>query len=111
MASKLNSWTRDIYLCALLGLLLYVSFNTCFHGLHNNLEAQNKEHLAKSSVYRQGFVVRSISDGFISLAIHFLHFFLAKSLQFRYVPVLSSSPFMSIPFWLAFMRSISNQPL
>ncbi|WRX30752.1 hypothetical protein QQP08_023239 [Theobroma cacao] len=110
MASKLSSWSRDIYLCALLGVLVYVAFSTCFHGLENNLEEQKKGHLAKNSVQQQGIAARNISDGFTALAIQFLHFFLAKCLQFRYLPVLQPAPSMSMPFWLAYTQSISNQP-
>lgn len=50
-----------------------------------------------------------IRDGFITLTIKFLHFFVSKSLQFRFVSIqesLSSIP--SLLFWVAFTRSISS---
>ncbi|OMO57580.1 hypothetical protein COLO4_35261 [Corchorus olitorius] len=110
-SSKLSSLSRDVYLSALLGVLVYVTFNICFYHLGNNSEEQRKDHHAKTSGGGVGVTARNISDGFTALAIQFLHFFLAKCLQFRYVPVIHSAPFMPIPFWLAFGRSIIYQPL
>ncbi|XP_012445553.1 uncharacterized protein LOC105769452 [Gossypium raimondii] len=112
MASKLRRWSKDIYISALLGVLLYVTLTTCFHGLHNYLEEHTQVNLADNSVKRQGLVVRSVRDGFTALAIRFLHFLVAKLLQFRHVLLLHQPvPFMPITFWLAFMLSIFHQSL
>ncbi|KAL4334423.1 hypothetical protein GQ457_07G024220 [Hibiscus cannabinus] len=122
MASKSIGRSRDVYRSALLGVLLYVILTTCFHGFHDNLEEKTHANRANISgksicfksntlfaVQGQGLVGRrSISNAFTELAIRFLHFSVAKLLQFRYVPVLQQPvPFMSMTFWLAFARSIS----
>ncbi|GMI91015.1 hypothetical protein HRI_002770800 [Hibiscus trionum] len=132
MASKLNGWkwNRDMYRSALLGVLLYVILTTCFHGFSNNSEEKTHANRANISgefknvsdgfnsntlfaVQAQGLAGRSISDGFRAVVIQFLHFLVAKSLQFRYVPVLQHQPvpFMSMTFWLAFTPSISHRVL
>ncbi|MBA0775383.1 hypothetical protein Gotri_010535 [Gossypium trilobum] len=49
MASKLRRWSKDIYISALLGVLLYVTLTTCFHGLHNYLEEHTQVNLADNS--------------------------------------------------------------
>lgn len=59
-----------------------------------------------------GSVARSVQDGFVTLAVKFLHFFISKCLQFRYLPPLHLGPstLMSLLFWVAFTRSISSMP-
>ncbi|XP_044511734.1 uncharacterized protein LOC123229821 [Mangifera indica] len=73
------------------------------------LEEDNRGRFKGNLVQLYGAVTRMIRDGFITLTIKFLHFFVSKSLQFRFVSIqesLSSIP--SLLFWVAFTRSISS---
>ncbi|XVF64909.1 hypothetical protein PTKIN_Ptkin09bG0204300 [Pterospermum kingtungense] len=50
-----------------------------------------------------------MQDGFVTLAVKFFHFFISKSLQFRYLPALLLAPStLSVLFWVVFTRSISS---
>ncbi|MBA0693547.1 hypothetical protein Goari_003914 [Gossypium aridum] len=104
MATKLKNMNQAMIFHALLGLLVGIIARTYFHGSQNNEIGSYLDELAGSTV------IRSIKDGFVTLAVKFLHFFIAKWLQFRYLGSLlfaPSSP-MSLLFWVAFTRSISS---
>ncbi|MBA0567718.1 hypothetical protein Golob_005261, partial [Gossypium lobatum] len=104
MATKLKNMNQAMIFHALLGLLVGIIARTYFHGSQNNEIGSYLDELAGSTV------IRSIKDGFVTLAVKFHHFFIAKWLQFRYLGSLlfaPSSP-MSLLFWVAFTRSISS---
>ncbi|EOY15473.1 Uncharacterized protein TCM_034524 [Theobroma cacao] len=111
MASKLNNnMNKAIIIHALLGLLVGVIARTYFHALQDNVE-ENESYLGQHFDELGGTVARSIQDGFVTLAVKFLHFFISKCLQFRYLPALLLAPSaMSLLFWVAFTRSISSMP-
>lgn len=51
----------------------------------------------------------NIRNGFVNMTIKFLHFVIAKCMQFRYCRVLYPARFtMSWLFWIVFSRSISS---
>ncbi|KAM7260232.1 hypothetical protein ACFE04_015973 [Oxalis oulophora] len=58
-----------------------------------------------------GTIERNVEDGLVTLAIKFLHFFIAKMLQFRTsIMTLAASYPSFIVFWVAFTRAISSMP-
>ncbi|GAV66849.1 hypothetical protein CFOL_v3_10359 [Cephalotus follicularis] len=89
----------------LLVLLLVVIFRSYFNGLQKNLEEGR---------YETGQVLEMVSrytqDGLITLAIKFLHFFIARLLKFRHLLPLQLGPSIasSMLFWFAFTRAISS---
>ncbi|GLT60592.1 hypothetical protein SLA2020_333520 [Shorea laevis] len=97
MASKLNSMkTATIMHVALVGLFIGILARSCF-----------PLHFDKVDMW--GLVERRFQDGIITLAMKFLHFFISKCLQMRYLPPLhSASSTMSLLFWVPFARSISS---
>ncbi|XVE55618.1 hypothetical protein DITRI_Ditri03aG0173200 [Diplodiscus trichospermus] len=102
MASKLDyNMNKAIIFHSLLGLLVGVIARTYFHGLQQNVDFDKLG----------ATVARSVEDGFVTLAVKFLHFFISKCLQFRYLPAILLAPStMSLLFWVAFTRSISSMP-
>ncbi|GMI91013.1 hypothetical protein HRI_002770600 [Hibiscus trionum] len=111
MASKLKNMNKYIILVALLGLILGVLARSCVQGLQKSLEEED------ISYFRQKFdkacsdVRRRIEDAFVTLMVKFLHFFVSRWLQLRYLPALFPAPrIMSMSFWVAFTRSISSMP-
>ncbi|XP_021284340.1 uncharacterized protein LOC110416633 [Herrania umbratica] len=111
MASKLNNMNRATVFVALLGLLLGVLARSCVQGLQKND--------GNGSYFGQQFdelcnnvcTSTSIQNGFVTLTVKFLHFFISSCLQLRYLPALFPAPWtMSMPFWVAFTRSISSMP-
>ncbi|KAJ0086387.1 hypothetical protein Patl1_08674 [Pistacia atlantica] len=100
MASKVNMFKAVIY-PTLWGLFLTF--------IAMSLEEHNRGHFRQSLVQLSGTVTRMIRDGFITLTIKFLHFFVSKSLQIRLLSILQSvSSIPSLLFWVAFTRSISS---
>ncbi|KAK1555402.1 hypothetical protein Q3G72_025859 [Acer saccharum] len=93
-------------------LALFVSVIVSYGLLHKYLKEENQtDHLFKHNFvqYSYGVVTTSVRDGFITLTIKLLHFFVAKSLQSRVLSALQSAS--SIPswlFWVAFTRSVSS---
>ncbi|OMO57578.1 hypothetical protein COLO4_35259 [Corchorus olitorius] len=108
MASKLNNnVNKAIVLYALLGLLVGAFTRIYFHGLHKNV-GENQTYLAQQFDKVGDTVTRNIQEGIVTLAVKFLHFFISKWLQYRYLPVLLVAPStMSLLFWVAFTGSIS----
>ncbi|CAL9009431.1 unnamed protein product [Prunus brigantina] len=110
MVSKSNKMNKHICLYALLGLFAGVIFSSCLHGSQMNLEEQlNRAPLTQSFVQLQGTVARRIQDGSITLTVKFLHFFIARFLQFRHLSPVQPPPYStSMLFWVAFTRSVSS---
>ncbi|KAH0989097.1 hypothetical protein GBA52_000580, partial [Prunus armeniaca] len=60
-------------------------------------------------VQLQGTVARRIQDGSITLTVKFLHFFIARFLQFRHSSPVQPPPYStSMLFWVAVTRSVSS---
>ncbi|KAK2659934.1 hypothetical protein Ddye_006467 [Dipteronia dyeriana] len=71
-------------------------------GLQKYLEYQNEVQLCT-------VVTINVRDGTITLTIKFLHFFVTKPLEFRFLSALkSASSIPSLLFWMAFTPSISS---
>ncbi|KAG6644462.1 hypothetical protein CIPAW_08G056400, partial [Carya illinoinensis] len=103
-----NKVNKTIYLKSLLGLLAIVTVSSCFNGFRN-LEQENRGNLVQHLVHLQSNAIRVIQHGFITLAIKFLHFFVSRCLQFRYLPpLLPATSTISMLFWVAFTRAISS---
>ncbi|KAL5777395.1 hypothetical protein ACOSP7_010321 [Xanthoceras sorbifolium] len=105
MASKSNNINKSMIIHTLLALLFvsYVISSSRQDGLHKFLEEENanETHFKDNFVKLCGGVVTtSARDGFITLSIKFLHFFVAKSLQLRSLSALQSSASSSISSWL-----------
>ncbi|KAJ4701475.1 Tetratricopeptide repeat-like superfamily protein [Melia azedarach] len=109
MASKSRNMNKAIFFEALFGLFVGVIVCSCYHGLHKYLKEDSRSHIKDNLVYLHGIVTRSIRNVFITSTIKFLHFFVAKSLQFRFSSLLqSTSSIPSLLFWVAFTRAISS---
>ncbi|XWS14901.1 hypothetical protein CRYUN_Cryun35bG0048600 [Craigia yunnanensis] len=111
MASKLNNMNKAIILVALLGLILGVLTRSCVQWLQKNVEEENGSYFGQQFDKLCSNVCRRIQDGLVTLTVKFLHFFISRFLQFRYLPALFPAPStMSLSFWVAFTRSISSMP-
>ncbi|KAK9047495.1 hypothetical protein V6N11_053337 [Hibiscus sabdariffa] len=92
MASQLKNMNKYIIFVALLGLILGVLARSCVQGLQ---KSSDKE---KGSYFRQQFdkvcsdVCRRTKDVFVTLTVKFLHFFVSRWLQLRYLPALFPAP-------------------
>ncbi|PPR81635.1 hypothetical protein GOBAR_AA39081 [Gossypium barbadense] len=105
MASKLKSMNQDIIWVALLGLVLGVLARSCVEGLQKSMEEENVR-----QQFGEFFLLR-IEDGFVTLTVKFLHFFISRWLKLRYLPALFPAPqTMSMLFWVVFTRLISSMP-
>jgi hypothetical protein len=65
-------------------------------------------YMAYCAVQLRSNVARITQDGLITLAIKYVHFFVSRCLQFRYLSPLQPGPSNSMLFWVAFTRSISS---
>ncbi|XP_022766426.1 uncharacterized protein LOC111311317 [Durio zibethinus] len=112
MASKLyNNMKKAIIFVALLGLILGVLARSCFQGLQKNVEEETGSYCGQQFDELCSNVSRSIQDTFVTLTVSFLHFFISRCLQFRYLPALFPAPStMSLSFCVAFTRSILSMP-
>ncbi|XWS23993.1 hypothetical protein CRYUN_Cryun28dG0062900 [Craigia yunnanensis] len=111
MASKLNNMDKAIIFVALLGLILGVLASSCVQELQKNVEEENGNFFGQQFDKPCSNVCRNFQDGFVTLTVKFLHFFISRCLQFRYLPALFPAPStMSLSFWVAFTRSISSMP-
>ncbi|KAL5779908.1 hypothetical protein ACOSQ2_010645 [Xanthoceras sorbifolium] len=110
MATKSSNINKAIIYNVLLALFLTVILSSRRQdGLHKCLVEENEGHFRDNFVKLYSVVTTSVRDGFITLTIKFLHFFVAKSLQFRFLSALQSAS--SVPswlFWVAFTQSISS---
>ncbi|TXG52657.1 hypothetical protein EZV62_021826 [Acer yangbiense] len=61
-------------------------------------DGKQRSKIIEGVQYSYGVVMTSVHDGFITLTIKFLHFFVAKSLQSRVLSALQSAS--SMPSWL-----------
>ncbi|KAK1556034.1 hypothetical protein Q3G72_034861 [Acer saccharum] len=108
MAPKSNINMAIVYQ-ALLALFITVVLSSRQDGLQKYLEDEKECHFRENFVQLYTVVTRNVRDGTITLTIKFLHFFVAKSLQFRFLSALqSASSIPSLLFWVAFTRSISS---
>ncbi|XVE95173.1 hypothetical protein REPUB_Repub02eG0073300 [Reevesia pubescens] len=112
MASKLyNNLNKGIILVALLCLILGVLARTCLQGLQKNVEEEKGSYFGQQFDKLCSNMCRSIQDGFVTLTVKFLHFFISSCLQFKYFPAMFPAPStMPLTFWVAFTRSISSMP-
>ncbi|KAH1065425.1 hypothetical protein J1N35_030412 [Gossypium stocksii] len=108
MASKLKSMNQYTIWVALLGLVLGVLARSCVEGLQKSMEEENvRQQFDK--VCSNAF--KRIEDGVVTLTVKFLHFFISRWLQLRYLPALFPAPqTMSMLFWVVFTRLISSMP-
>ncbi|KAG4140644.1 hypothetical protein ERO13_D06G030950v2, partial [Gossypium hirsutum] len=89
---------------AMFGLVLGILARSCIEGLLKHVEEKN------GSYFGRQFVMR-VQQGFVTLTVKFLNFFISRCLQFRYSPAVFPAPsIMSLSFWVAFTRSISSMP-
>ncbi|XWS23994.1 hypothetical protein CRYUN_Cryun28dG0063000 [Craigia yunnanensis] len=74
MASKLENNMNMAIIChALLGLLVGVIARTYFHGLQKIVE-ENESYFGQHFDKLGGTLATSVHDGFVTLAVKFLHF-------------------------------------
>ncbi|GMI82776.1 hypothetical protein HRI_001946900 [Hibiscus trionum] len=98
-------------LVALLGLILGVLARSYVQGLQKSLDERNGSYFRQQIDKVCSDVCRRTKDGFVTLTVKFLHFFVSRWLQLRYLPALFPAPrIMSMSFWVAFTRSISSMP-
>ncbi|GKV33561.1 hypothetical protein SLEP1_g42053 [Rubroshorea leprosula] len=100
MESKLKSRRgRSLFMSALLGLLLHIVSSWLLGFLHS-LEPQIFSEVVRTS----------IRNGFVTMTIKFLHFVIAKCMQFRHAWLLYPvrSTMSCWLFWIAFSRPISH---
>ncbi|PON89840.1 hypothetical protein TorRG33x02_143630 [Trema orientale] len=113
MALKSNKINRITCLHAPLGLFICACavLSSPNQGFLMNLKGQLRGHGTHCSVQSIGNVARSIQDGLVTLGIKFLHFFVSRCLQFKYLSPIQPPPFSSSwLFWVTFTRSGSSMP-
>ncbi|TYH12061.1 hypothetical protein ES288_A06G036100v1 [Gossypium darwinii] len=111
MASKLKNMNKAILFVAMFGLVLGILARSCVEGLLKNVEEKNGSYFGQQFDKLCSDACTSVQQGFVTLTVKFLHFFISRCLQFRYLPAVFPAPsIMSLSFWVAFTRSISSMP-